>query len=258
MRPTSDGNLEYLSKPGMVYYRKKGLTLELGKGLPLPAMSLDHQGTRLRMLSEADMGCGSSFKFPVSLDGLSQVFPYPTRVIIYRDGKIDREIPLCFIKGVWSQEKNQILRFIDVPISSGSYTVEVDAPPYLVMDVEGKGVLQLTTLGIGEDRVPPNLASLSLLRNGQPTEEFGGLFSKNEIKLSFEDGSSNLTVQLFQQRNSGEWASLVVSSLGNGSFTATPLTNGSGPQSLKIFAEDETGNSFEYILDPAFLIKSGK
>ncbi|MFC2075106.1 S8 family serine peptidase, partial [Bdellovibrionota bacterium] len=250
-----NGDLQFVTKPGKVYHDQSLDKLHLGKGLPLPAVAIENLGSKLELWSEADVTCGAAFIFPETRDSLTNAFPYPRRAKLYRNGLFDKDIPLCFFAERWNSEEFRTFRLLDVPIDGGTYSVEFKSPPYLVMNEEGTGVLKLTSVGFGSDRTAPMLRSIRFLRNGSPTEEFGGWFSENEIQVKFENENPPASVELFQRSGSGAWEILSYDTTKSGKRIVKPKTNRSGMQAFRIVATDEAGNEFDYVLDPAFSVR---
>ena len=259
-----DGKLEYLTRPNKVYEWRDLDSVWLGNGLPLPAMNIgfvDGIKPTLRFWSEADVTYGAPFVFSGANDTLIHLPISPKRaterkVKLFKDGVYQRDVLLYFTNKLWQEKENKPYGFFEELLENDEYTIDVSTPAYLVKDKRGEGSLLLTTAGVNNDSSPPKLLSIQRIRNGEFTEEFGGWGSKNEIRVAIEDPSPLSGVRLYQRSEGvGNWTQLEVKSFNNLEYVSIPKTNLNGMHDLKIVAEDQSGNSFEYILKPAFFVK---
>lgn len=256
-----DGQLEFISK-NSVYERKEFDQIALGVDLPIPAIqveSINNGQPKIRITSDADVYYGAPFVFPLIHDTLthmpsSMAAATERRAKLFRNGIFDKNLNLYFTQTYWSNEEDRELKYFDENINGVKNSIEVSTPSYLVKDELGTGTLLLTSNSSSQDTSPPKLISIERIRNGEMTEEFGGWFSKNELKLAFTDEDNSLSYAIYQGSNSG-WRALDFRNLENDKISIVPKTDKSGPQNLKIVATDRSGNSMEYILSPGYIVK---
>lgn len=139
----------------------------------------------------------------------------------------------------------------NLSVPGDAYELQIGFDKYSVLDTVGRALAKLRFDTRKPDGNPPYIKSLRVLSNGRDAValEPG---NQNEIRLSVRD--DNLVTQLklfYRAEDSQGWVELPV--IPQGSLWTAPLTFANrGNISIRVYAEDPSGNTLTYDIEPAF------
>jgi hypothetical protein len=136
----------------------------------------------------------------------------------------------------------------------GVYTLKVPYTDYYVKGIQGAALMSATFDTQALDKHPPYMSHFNILCEGRPTNTIG--FGKEaSIKFKVYDDDSGLSqVSLFYSTGGG-WYPLTLTNSGNQYTAQIPPFPVRTFVSLRLVANDTSGNNLTYELNPAFFIK---
>ena len=142
---------------------------------------------------------------------------------------------------------------VSIPVTPGKYILKVPYNnKYYVAGRQGNALIKAAFNTQASDNDPPFMFSLNILSNGESADT---LFSSvdNEIRFTMEDEGGLSSVSLYYHaEDDPAWKPVYL--LREGSlYTAQLNTVEKGFVSLRIKADDNSGNTLDYELEPAFL-----
>lgn len=195
-------------------------------------------------------------------DGIRQIFaplfpsqfqdvsPKDLRYSLFRSGQLieSNNIMTCMrlITGKYDDYRFRI------PVSlSGKYTLQIPDTNYSIRGRQGKALMKATFDLSKIDKNPPTIHSLNVIENGEFTDNVEvGQNASIQFSVTDDVGLQNVSLSYYSDSDtSHQYLSLVK----NSDIYTSPIENlPNGYISLKIIAEDNSGNILEYEMEPGF------
>jgi|GEM_PF-480996 len=139
-----------------------------------------------------------------------------------------------------------------LPSPAGVYTLEIPDTNYTIQGKRGNALMRATMNTQLADKNPPSMKTLNIFANG----EFTDVVTPNQtgdIRFSVSDdiGLENVSL-LYKPESENEWSNLQLSNIEDEYSTVIPNDLPNEFISLKIVAEDKSGNILGYTVEPAF------
>ena len=143
---------------------------------------------------------------------------------------------------------------VSIPIAPGTNTLKVFYDKYFVDGAPGMATLSATFDSQAIDKDPPVLTSLNLLSGAEPVDSLPPTAS-GRVRVTFTEVLPVLPGLSYSTSDGTTWNPLAVTDMGSGDYSAAlpNLPNG-GNVSLRVQAQDTTGNSLDYQVVPAFTV----
>jgi hypothetical protein len=135
----------------------------------------------------------------------------------------------------------------------GVYTLKVPYTNYYVKDIQGAALMSATFDTQAQDKNPPYMSHFNILCEGRPTNTVG-FGKKASIKFKVYDDNGLSQVSLYYSTGGG-WFPLTLTNSGNQYTALIPPFPVRTYVSLRLVANDTSGNNLTYELNPAFFIK---
>jgi subtilisin family serine protease len=140
----------------------------------------------------------------------------------------------------------------DLSVPGGAYELEIGFDRYAILDSPGRATAKLRFDTRKPDGNPPYLKSLRVLSNGRDADGLE-LSNQNEIRFRIKDDNFVSRVILFYRSgNDTTWRSFPLSNQDDLYSTTIPNNLPTGFISLRVLAEDNSGNILDYKVEPAF------
>lgn len=168
---------------------------------------------------------------------------------LYQNGekKIEGHFSVDFSTG----HPNQCIPLNDW--GAGVYTLTVPYTYYYVKDIQGAALMSATFDTSAGDKNPPYMTHFNILCEGRPTNTVG-FGKKASIKFKVYDDNGLSQVSLYYSTGGG-WFPLTLTNSGNQYTALIPPFPVRTYVSLRLVANDTSGNNLTYDLNPAFFIK---
>jgi len=140
---------------------------------------------------------------------------------------------------------------IDLP-SPGAYSLTITYDQYWIYDQPGQARVMADFDTTCPDKDPPTLLSLNVLYDGETTDLVPPS-ATSEVRFRVQDPGGLSQVSLFYQ-DDDEWIPLPLTSLEDEYTAQLPGLENGAYISLKIVAQDATGNTLAYEVVPAFKV----
>jgi subtilisin family serine protease len=139
-----------------------------------------------------------------------------------------------------------------IPVNiSGKYTLQIQDTNYSIRGRQGKALMKATFDLSKIDKNPPTIHSLNVIENGEFTDNVEvGQNASIQFSVTDDVGLQNVSLSYYSDSDtSHQYLSLVK----NSDIYTSPIENlPNGYISLKIIAEDNSGNILEYEMEPGF------
>ena len=137
--------------------------------------------------------------------------------------------------------------------SSGPYTLKIPYSNYFVAGQQGSALMEASFDTGKPDPNPPHLLQFKVTKNGEATDIL--VAESGQVSFTVADDVSLKRVNLFYDAGNG-WEELALNNLAPGEYLADlPSLAKSSFVSLKLSAEDASGNLLTYTMSPAVFSK---
>jgi subtilisin family serine protease len=187
---------------------------------------------------------------PLFPSQFQDVSPKDLRYSLFRSGQLieSNNIMTCMrlITGKYDDYRFRI------PVSlSGKYTLQIPDTNYSIRGRQGKALMKATFDLSKADKNPPTMHSLNVMENGEFTDYVEtGQNASIQFSVTDDVGLNNVSLSYYSDSDTSHKSLSLVK---NGDMYTSPIDSlPKGYISLRIIAEDNSGNILEYEVEPGF------